>query len=208
MQTGAISSINFKGHYQEYDYDYDFANEGYSKAINTVNEAQDTFINSKDIKGPGALFVAIGCLLSKLGLKGAATALLIDQTTKNKASKAFDAYLKQGLNKAQVFGMQLTQSHSKGLIKKAKKTIGESIETTAKQFSENAVKNGATKNFGLLGAAATIIAFAPKAIFTDNNKDGVKDIAQYSQVYDDSSAQLDRLQEKASMVGKLIALIT
>ena len=208
MPLSAVNLINFTNRHQELDYDYDFATEGYDRAIKTVNEAQDTFINSKDIKGPGALFVAIGCLLSKLGLKGAATALLIDQTTKNKASVAFDGYLKQGLEKTQELGKYLAQNQSKGLLKKVSKTIGENIKTTSEQFGKTVAKNGATKNFGILGAVLTIAACAPKAIFTDNNKDGVKDIAQYSQVYDDSSAQLDRLQEKASMVGKLIALVT
>lgn len=211
MPLSAINSINFTNHYQDHDYEYGFNYEdveSYNDALKVVDEVQDKFVASSDIKKMGPLATAIGALLGKLGLKGAATALLIDQTTKNKASSTFDSYLKQGLSKVQEFGEHLTDNNLKGVFKKVTNTVGENIKSTAEHFGKTVAKNGAIKNFSLAGAAASIIAFAPKALMADNNKDGISDIAQYSQVYDDSAAQLDRLQEKASVIGKLIALFT
>lgn len=207
MKTNAVNLINFKSHYANNEANYDYEDIGfYNQAIDTVSEAQDKFVASSDIKKIGPLAMAITALFAKLGLKGAATTLLIDQTTKNKASKAVDGYLKQGIKKAQEIGEHMTVEKPKGLLKKAQNTIGESIKNTSEQVGKFIVKNGAVKNLSLLGAAASIIAFAPRALTADNNRDGISDIAQYSQVYDDSAAELDKLQEKASIIGKCIAL--
>ncbi|MBQ9150572.1 hypothetical protein IJX73_06545 [bacterium] len=209
MQLSATNLINFKSRYQEYDCGFDFEDvESYNNALKMVDEVQDKFVPSSDIKPMLPLAAAVGAMFGKLGLKGAATALLIDQTTKNKASNAFDSLLKQGVEKVQELGISLVKKPAKGIVKNVKKTIGEGLQNYSEQFGKTIAKNGAIKNFGLAGAAASILAFAPKALTADNNEDGISDIAQYSQVYDDSAAQLDKLQEKASVIGRFIAFFT
>lgn len=198
MQVNAVNSTNFKG-LRNYDREL----QEHQRILQEVNDFEDKYINASDIK-PLPLWLSSGIFATaKSAIEGSATALFIDKTFKNKPSNALDSGAKKAVDFIGKQSAKLIKDKPKNILAKAENALGKGIKTLTESASTALKNSSATKKAGIVGALASILMFVPKALTVDNNKDGIADIAQFSQAYNDNSAKLDKIQESAGVLAKV-----
>ena len=208
MQLNAINSVNFKANNSpKIDFDKEIQNLKTSEKLLSDNE--DMFVD-KDKKGAIATATVVTYAATRAAVKGASAAYVIDKTLNNKVSEGFDNLLKRGSELSKKTADSLISNTGK--FKKLAKTTGRALESTV-NFASKTFKRvaGESKIKGLTVASAIVSAltFVPIVCLKDDNKDGIKDIAQKSQnVYKSRAEKIDKTIEKAEFLSKITQLLT
>ncbi len=239
MQINSVNSLNFKGYKTDNDCVCEVCTEenesnvivddaqvdefnkadDYNKAIGLTEELEDKFVNTKDIKKPGAVALSVGAAGGKTFLKTVATVFALDKVTNNKFSNLFEQGMKKVAKATEFVSGKMIKSEGKklskvanvlgGFVQKAEgslKSVYKKIATTTKDGIKT---HSASKGLAVLAGIASVFAFVPAICKRDNNGDGVADLVQKSQsAYDKTNSKCSKLLDGANCVSEIAQLVS
>lgn len=217
MQVNSVNSLNFKG----YDNDCEICNraDDYNRAIDLAEDFEDKFVNSDDIKGPGAVALSVGAAGGKTFLKTVATVFALDKVSSNKISELFEKGLKTVSKGAQGLSGKMIKSEGKKMSKVAN-TLGEFVKKAEGSLkgvynkiatvTKDGIKtHSASKGLAVVAGIASILAFVPAICKRDNNEDGIPDLVQKSQsAYDKTNNKCSKILDGANCLTEIAQLVS